>query len=89
MDDSTGLKGTYQETLRTIGAWLDVRGYRDIRIVEDAGDLVIEASDSSRDASHVEFFRLDREGIERMRHAARNDRGSALSHARLLQESTQ
>lgn len=70
------LDGGYQEALRAVGAWLDVRGYGNVRIVEEDGALVIEASVKS---DSVEVIRLDRDRIDRLCSAAKNDRGSALS----------
>jgi hypothetical protein len=89
MDARNGLHGKYQESLRVIGAWLDVRGFSDVRIVEDAGELVVEASDEvDGSPTRVERFCLDRESIDRLCRAAKNDRGSALSRYPLLPLST-
>jgi hypothetical protein len=75
-----GLQGTYQEALRAVGAWLDVRGYGEIRIVEDGGVIVVEAVPTgSATAPAPETIRLERADIRRLCQAARQDRGSALS----------
>lgn len=73
-------RGSYQEALRAIGAWMDVRGFQNVSIIENNGELLIEASPSSLVSSRSpEQFRLDGDSIERLCHAARKDRGSALS----------
>jgi hypothetical protein len=85
MDGTNALRGKYQESLRVIGAWLDVRGFGDVRIVENAGELVVEASgEIDGSPTRVERFCLDRESIDRLCRAAQNDRGSALSRYPLL-----
>jgi hypothetical protein len=67
----------YQDTLRAVGAWLDVRGYREVRIVEDGETLVVEASPGPAAASApVEVLRFDAKRMLRLREAARNDRGA-------------
>ena len=79
--DATGeLRGRYQESLRAIGAWLDIRGCRDVRITESAGDLVIVASGGDGEPTAIERIRLDSDGIGRLCRAARNDRGAAISY---------
>jgi hypothetical protein len=65
---------TYQDALRAVGAWLDVRGYREVRIVEDGGALVVEASPSA--PAPVEVLRFDAERMHRLREAALSDRGA-------------
>ena len=57
------IEGGYQEALRAVGAWLDIRGYGDVRIVEQEGELIIEASARSE---VVEVIRLNRERIDRL-----------------------
>lgn len=79
MNQSIALKGSYQEALRAVGAWLDIRGYHDVRIVEDAGTLVVEAKTNRGPISETDRIQLDRHRIERLCQAAKNDRGSALS----------
>jgi hypothetical protein len=68
---------TYQDGLRAVGAWLDVRGYREIRIVEHDGTLVVEAApETAGQAVQVEVLRFDADRIARLRRAALNDRGA-------------
>ena len=82
MKRNEALQGGYQEALRVIGAWLDIRGMHTVRIVENEGELVIEASnDSAGMQTATERFRFDRESIERLSWAARHDRSTALSRA--------
>jgi hypothetical protein len=38
----TGVRPTYQEILRSVGAWLDMRGYQEIRIIEGPEGLAVE-----------------------------------------------
>jgi hypothetical protein len=79
------LLGGYQEALRVVGAWLDVRGMHTVRIVEDEGELLIEASNSNHeDSAASEQFRLDRESIERLTRAARHDRGVTMTRSILV-----
>ena len=81
MDSPQVLHGRYQESLRAIGAWLDIRGFSDVRIVEDDGDLVVEAAlTAGEPATTIERIRLDSDSIGRLCRAARNDRGAALSY---------
>jgi hypothetical protein len=67
--------GKYQDILRSVGAWLDARGFRLTKLSESGGSLVIEVEigvmgdDLSR-----EVIRLDPESLERLMVAARNDR---------------
>jgi hypothetical protein len=68
---------TYQDGLRAVGAWLDVRGYREIRIVEHNGALVVEAAPGTTSQSTpVEVLRFDADHMARLRRAALNDRGA-------------
>jgi hypothetical protein len=67
---------TYQDCLRAVGAWLDVRGYREIRIVEDRGTLVVEAAPDAANQAAVEVLRFDADHMARLRKAALNDRGA-------------
>jgi hypothetical protein len=80
IDAANELRGRYQESLRAIGAWLDIRGFCDIRITEAAGELVIEAIGSDGSPTAVERIRLDMDSLGRLCRAARNDRGSAISY---------
>lgn len=88
MERQDVLRGRYQESLRVIGAWLDIRGFSDVRIFEESGGLIVEAS-AAPDAPTpaVERFHLDRDSIERLCRAARDDRGGAIS-TRALHPST-
>lgn len=70
---------TYQDALRTVGAWLDVRGYRDVRIVEDCGALIVEALPNA--TAPVEVLRFDAERMRRLRAAALNDRGAPRAYS--------
>ncbi len=74
------LTGRYQKSLRAIGAWLDIRGFSDVRIVEDDGELVVEAAGSRGEPSVTERIRLDVDHLGRLSLAARHDRGSAVSY---------
>jgi hypothetical protein len=68
---------SYQDTLRAVGAWLDVRGYRDVRIVESDGELVIEARlGKLAGATTPEVLTFDHAGVLRLQQAARSDRGA-------------
>jgi hypothetical protein len=74
---------TYQDGLRAVGAWLDVRGYREIRIVERDGTLVVEAAPAtSGQAVQVEVLRFDADRIARLRRAALSDRGAPRAYPR-------
>ena len=76
------LQGGYQDALRVIGAWLDVRGMYMVGIVENDGELIIEASTAiPGEPSAAERFRLDRDSIERLIGAARHDRGASFGRA--------
>ncbi|HEY7034169.1 MAG TPA: hypothetical protein VH482_22715 [Thermomicrobiales bacterium] len=67
---------TYQDTLRAVGAWLDVRGYREVRIVEADGALVVEAATGTvTTPAATEVLRFDAERMLRLREAALCDRG--------------
>jgi hypothetical protein len=71
------MTSTYQDSLRAVGAWLDVRGYREVRIIEDGGTLVVEASSgTAKVPTPIEVLRFDSERIRRLRNAALNDRGA-------------
>lgn len=64
----------YQDILRAIGAWLDVRGHQEVRIAVDRGTIVIEVVNGQQTANTVETLRLDHERIHRLRAAALRDR---------------
>jgi hypothetical protein len=80
MEATTKLRGRYQESLRAIGAWLDIRGFREVRIIEADGELLIEAAGPEGEAAVTERIHLDAASIGRLCQAARNDRGSAISY---------
>lgn len=68
---------SYQDSLRAVGAWLDVRGYREVRIVESDGELVIEAKPGKNPGiATAEVLRFDHAGVLRLRQAALSDRGA-------------
>jgi hypothetical protein len=58
MDTPETFRGRYQESLQLIGAWLDIRGFRNLHIVESDGELVVEASDTQGEPAVVEKIRL-------------------------------
>lgn len=67
--------GDYQEILRSVGAWLDARGFRLTKLAEVDGSLVVEVEIGVRgDDLSREVIRLDRESLNRLTTAARNDR---------------
>ena len=67
--------GRYQDILRSVGAWLDARGFRLTRLSESDGSLVVEVEIGVRgDDLSREVLRLDAESIERLTSAARDDR---------------
>jgi len=61
-----------QETLRAIGAWLDIRGYTLVAIRRDADALLVEAN--LPDEESTEVLRFDREALARLAFASRGDR---------------
>ena len=66
---------TYQEILRSIGAWIDVRGYREVRIEGDADGLAIEGVLDQVDAGDErERLVLDTEQLHRFCDASRLNR---------------
>lgn|GEM_PF-762390 len=68
---------SYQDSLRAIGAWLDIRGYSDVRIVESDGELVIEARPGERNRPNMmEIVHFDSASVLRLRQAALSDRGA-------------
>ena len=68
----------YQEILRSIGAWIDVRGYCEVRIKGDADGLAIEGVLSPVGASDErERLVLDTEQLHRFCDAARLNRSPA------------
>jgi hypothetical protein len=69
---------TYQEILRSIGAWIDVRGYREVRIEGDADGLTIEGVlDQAGAGDEREQLLLDGEQLHRFCQASRLNRSPA------------
>jgi hypothetical protein len=69
---------SYQEILRSVGAWIDVRGYREVRIEGDAGGLTIEGVLEQEDAGDErERLLLDSEQLQRFCDASRLNRSPA------------
>ena len=67
--------GRYQDLLRSVGAWLDARGYRLARLSESNDSLVIEVETGvDGDDLSREVLRLDWDALDRLANAARNDR---------------
>ncbi|MBC8164156.1 MAG: hypothetical protein H7Z42_23350 [Roseiflexaceae bacterium] len=68
------LKGSdYQDVLRTIGALIDERGYRNVRIIETADGLVIQGHVESRNRvgeAAYDTYLVSDEDIKAMRQAA-------------------
>ena len=80
--------------MRSIGAWIDVRGYREVRIEGDADRLAIEGVLDQGDAGDErERLVLDTEQLHRFCDASRLNRSplptvnptSPSSHARFVQ----
>ena len=60
-------QGQYQEFLRSVGAWLDARGYSLTLISESGNSLVIEVqTGASGDDPEREVLRLDIEALNRL-----------------------
>lgn len=73
--DPQPIVGNYQEMLRSLGAWLDARGYRLIRLSAAGNGLVVEVeTGQAGDDLSREIFRLEFQALERLMHAARSDR---------------
>ena len=69
------MRPTYQEILRSVGAWLDMRGYEEIRIIQNSEGLAIEGLSSAACADDVpERLLLTNEQIERFCDASRLNR---------------
>jgi hypothetical protein len=69
---------SYQEILRSIGAWIDMRGYREVRIEGDADGLAIEGMLDQVDAGDErERLVLDTEQLLRFCDASRLNRSPA------------
>jgi hypothetical protein len=73
--DRSRVRPNYQEVLRSVGAWLDMRGYQDIRITEGPEGLIIEGlpAEDSFDGEHERLL-LDNELIQRFCEASRQNR---------------
>lgn len=77
--DPLPMLGTYQETLRALGAWLDARGYRLIRVSSAENGLTVEVEiGQAGDDLSREIFRLEFDALERLTMAARSDRNRFL-----------
>ena len=63
---------TNQESLRAIGAWLDIRGYTLVGVRREEGDLIVEAALPRCETPDV--LRFDREALDRLSDASRSDR---------------
>jgi hypothetical protein len=69
------MRPTYQEILRSVGAWLDMRGYQEIRIIQNPEGLAIEGLSSAACAdAEPERLLLTNEQIERFCDASRLNR---------------
>ncbi len=68
-------QGQYQDVLRSLGAWLDARGYVLVQLSESGTSLVIEVETSAAgDDPGREVLRLDLDALIRLTDAGRNDR---------------
>jgi hypothetical protein len=77
--DHQPFHGQYQDILRSVGAWLDARGYRLTKLSESDGAFVIEVEIGVQgDDLSREVLRLDHEALQRLTSAARNDRNRFL-----------
>ena len=80
--DECVFQGQYQEVLRSVGAWLDARGYNLSRISASGDSFVIEVQSGTPGDDPVhEVLRLDVEALSRLADAARNDRNRFSSPA--------
>ncbi len=69
------VRPTYQEMLRSVGAWLDLRGYQEIRIIQNSDGLAIEGRSLVECADSLpERLQLTNEQIERFCDASRQNR---------------
>jgi hypothetical protein len=72
---SPSLTGCYQDMLRSVGAWLDARGYRLANLSTSGTSVVVEAEVGELgDDITREVIRLDFEALARLMQAARADR---------------
>ena len=75
LQTAVSLTGCYQDMLRSVGAWLDARGYRLAHLSASGSNLVIEAeAGAPGDDISREVFRLDYDALARLMQAARADR---------------
>jgi hypothetical protein len=73
--DPQPMVGNYQEMLRSLGAWLDARGYRLIRVSAAENGLIVEVeTGQAGDDLSREIFRLEFDALQRLVLAARSDR---------------
>ena len=78
-DEAPPFNGRYQDLLRSVGAWLDARGYQLARLSESGPSLVIEVEAGVQGDDHSrEVLRLDLDALDRLALAARNDRNRFL-----------
>lgn len=69
------LSGRHQDMLRSVGAWLDARGYRLSRLSASGETLMVEVETGQPgDDLGREVFRLDYESLDRLTQAALADR---------------
>lgn len=72
---AASLMGCYQDMLRSVGAWLDARGFRLVRLSSSGSSLVVEAETGDpHDGFSREIIRLDTDALARLMQAARADR---------------
>jgi hypothetical protein len=72
---SAALVGCYQDMLRSVGAWLDARSFRLVRMCASGTSLVIEAEAGEQaDDLSREVIHLDNDALARLMEAARADR---------------
>jgi hypothetical protein len=71
----TPIRLTYEEILRSIGAWVDIRGYQDVRIAGGIDGITIEGLLSPDDAdSEPERLVLDNNQLLRLCESSRLNR---------------
>lgn len=67
----------YQDELRAIGAWLDARGYREIRVIERPNGLLVQGRPGGDDPTvPFETMIFDEARLRHLLTAARRDRGT-------------
>jgi hypothetical protein len=75
----SGLSRTdYQDVLRAVGLFLDERGYRNFRLVEDDDGIIIQATPSAngRLSHQYETFFLSEDDLQQIMHGAYRRRGT-------------